>query len=172
MQLINHKNTGLTVCQRLLIEKSLELLYLGSIDSYRVRLNNPKSGLEELKYCLEEFQAGRIKHFHTIKAKDRDKKAIVEEVLALLDYNPNYLVFKVISKKYLKELLSNVTEHSYKKVISAIDLLLNENTTYLTAVIDGLAALIGGNDTTIAGLEKIDTSLNILFSELIHKGFL
>ena len=69
MQIISHKNTALTICQRFFIEKSLELLYLGSIDSYRVRLNNPKSILEELKYCLQEFQVGRIKHFHTIKAK-------------------------------------------------------------------------------------------------------
>ncbi|MBK7290099.1 MAG: hypothetical protein IPI78_07630 [Chitinophagaceae bacterium] len=88
MQIISHKNTGLTVCQRFFIEKSIELLYSGSIDSYRVRLNNPKSILEELKYCLEEFQAGRIKHFHTIKAKDKEKKALIEECLLTLNNAP------------------------------------------------------------------------------------
>jgi hypothetical protein len=47
MQLINHLNTNLTSCQKFFIEKSIELLYIGSIDSYRVRLNNPKTILEE-----------------------------------------------------------------------------------------------------------------------------
>jgi hypothetical protein len=171
MQLINHKNTGLTVCQRLFIEKSIELLYLGSIDSYRVRLNNPKSILIELKYCLEEFGAGRVKHFHTIKAKEKDKKAIIDEAVLLLDYDPNYLVFNTISRKYLKQLLSNADDHNYKKIISAIELLLDENTAYLNKVLDGLEALIIANDIAIIELEKIDLSLNILFSELIHKGF-
>jgi len=171
MQIISHKNTALTICQRFFIEKSLELLYLGSIDSYRVRLNNPKSILEELKYCLQEFQVGRIKHFHTIKAKGNEKKAIIDEALSQLASNPNYLVFNSITQKYLEQLLKNTDEYNYKKVVSAIELLLNENPAYLNAVIDGLETLIAANDTTINELEKIDTSLNILFSELISKGF-
>jgi len=171
MQIINHKNTNLTICQRLFIEKSLELLYLGSIDSYRVRLNNPKSALEELKYCLEEFDAGRIKHFQTIKSKDKEKKAIIDEVHMLLNYDPNYLVFSSISEKYLKQLLVTASENDYKKLISAIDILLDENNSYLASVIVGIEALITCNNITLAELTKIDKSLNILFSELIHIGF-
>src|SRR3982074_1327014 len=118
MQIISHKNASLTICQRFFIEKSLELLYLGSIDSYRVRLNNPKTIMLELKYCLQEFEIGRIKHFHTIKAKE--KKAIVDEAIALLAYNPNYLIFSSFSQKYLEQLLKTLDEYNYKKVISCI----------------------------------------------------
>lgn len=171
MQIINHKNAALTVCQRFFIEKSLELLYLGSIDSYRVRLHNPKTVLEEIKYCLEEFQQGRIKHFHTIKAKDKEKKALIDETITLLNYDPNYLEFNSITQKYLKQLLNNATENNFKKIISGIGILLAENDTYLTKVIDGLSGLIAANSATLADLEKIDTSLNILFSELISKGY-
>jgi hypothetical protein len=85
MQIIYHKNTTLTICQKFFIEKSIELLYYGSIDSYRVRLNNPKTVLEELRYCLKEYEIGRIKHFHTIKSKEKDKKALINETLKLLD---------------------------------------------------------------------------------------
>lgn len=28
------------------------------------RLNNPKTVLEELKYCLQEFEMNRVKNFH------------------------------------------------------------------------------------------------------------
>lgn len=176
MQLIRHKNTRLTVCERLFIEKSLELLYIGSIDSYRVKLNNPKSALAELKYCLEEFQAGRIKHFHTIKAKEKGKKALIDEATLLLEYSPNYLVFNTISKDYLLKLLTSVEENNYKKVINAIDILLSENIGYLAAALNSVETLIAANNTSLEALEIIDTSLNIIFTELISgghsKGFL
>jgi len=171
MQIIYHKNTTLTICQRFFIEKSIELLYYGSIDSYRVRLNNPKTILEELRYCLKEFEIGRIKHFQTIKSKDKDKKALINEALTLLDYDPNYLEFKSISKNYIKQLLDKIDENNYKKVISSIDILLAENNDYLIKVIDGLKTLINLNDFSLYSLEKIDRTLNTLFSELISKGY-
>jgi hypothetical protein len=170
MQIIVHKNTALTLCERFFIEKSLELLNIGSIDSYRVRLNNPKSILEELRYCLQEFEIGRIKHFQTIKAKE-GKKAIIDEAISLLEYNPNYLTFGFISEKYLEQLLRKIDENNYKKVISVIEILLRENVDYFARVLGGLETLIGANVSTINELEKIDKTLNILFSELINKGY-
>ncbi len=171
MQIILHKNTALTTSQRFFIEKSLELMYAGSIDSYRVRLNNPKSILEELKYCLKEYQIGRIKHFQTIKAEKNDKKAIVDEAIDLLEYKPNFLQFGAITQKYLTTLLRNLNEHNYKKVISSIEILLRENQNYLSNTIDGLETLIAANANTLNELHKIDKALNILFSELISKGY-
>jgi hypothetical protein len=171
MQLINHKNQGLTICQKFFIEKSIELLYIGSIDSYRVKLHNPKSILKEVKYCLEDFQVGRIKHFHSIKAKEKDKKAIIEEAISLIKEEPNYLIFNSISINYLEQLLTHANEFNYKKIISAIDILLDENNDYLSNVIDGLQLLINANQTPLPDLQKIDTSLNILYSELIGEGF-
>jgi hypothetical protein len=165
MQIINHKNLGLTSCQKFFIEKSLELLYLGSIDSYRVRLNNPKTIFEELKYCLQEFEIGRIKHFLTIKSKEKEKKALVDEAIYLLNDEPNYLTFNSISQKYLDQLLKTLDEYNYKKVISSIEIFLQENSQYLKSVIDGLEKLI------LDDLEKIDKTLSILFSELISKKY-
>ncbi len=170
MQIINHKNSELTVCQKFFIEKSVELLHLRSIDSYRVRLNNSKSIFEELKYCLNEFKIGRIKHFHTIKAKDK-KNAIINEAITLLESHPNYLEFNSISNKYLKKLLEEIDESAYKRVVSAIDVLLTENSNYLENIINGLASLIAGNDTTLEKLEAIDQTLNSLITELINNGF-
>lgn len=171
MQIIYHKNTTLTICQRFFIEKSLELLNYRTIDSYRVRLNNPKTILEELKYCLQEFEKNRVKHFNTIKAKENDKKALVDEAIILLKYEPNYLQFKSISKPYLEQLLKTINEHNYKKVISSIEILIDENKDYLITTINGLKAIIDANHTDLQALEKLDKTLNILFTELISKGY-
>jgi len=171
MQIITHKSNSLTVCQKFFIEKSLELLYIGSIDSYRVRLNNPKSILVELKYCLQEFDSGRILHFQTIKAKDPKKKAIIDEAIFFLNYNPNYLTFSSISFKYLEQLFKTIDENNYRKVISCIQILLSENLDYLNTVIDGLEGLINLNDSSSPVLENIDKTLNIIFSELIRLGY-
>ena len=171
MQIITHKSNSLTVCQKFFIEKSIELLYIGSIDSYRVRLNNPKSILVELKYCLQEFESGRILHFQTIKAKDSRKKALIDEAIYFLTYNPNYLAFNSISLKYLEQLFKTIDENNYKKVISSIEILLNENSDYLNKVIDGLEDLIKLNDSSYSVLETIDKTLNIIFSELIRLGY-
>ena len=69
------------------------------------------------------------------------------------------------------KLLNNAEENNYKKIIPTIEILLSENNTYLTTVIDGIETSIADNDTAIDKLEKIDISLNILFSELISLGF-
>ena len=170
MQIIDHKNTTLTISQKFFIEKSLELLYVGSIDSYRTKLNNPKRILEELRYCLIEFQKGRIKHFNTIKGK-KGTKVIVDEALYFINCNPSYLNFNAISLEYLNILLKELDEYNYKKVISSLDLLLNDNVNYLNSIVIGLEDLINLNTHNFENLCKIDHTLNYLFSELINKGY-
>ncbi|UPK71930.1 hypothetical protein [Chitinophaga filiformis] len=142
------------------------------MDSYRVKLNNPKTILKELKYCLQEYEKGRIKHFHTLKAKEKDKKAAVDEAISLISGDkPHYLSFKSISQRYLELLLRTIDEFNYRKVISSIEMLLSENELYLRTVISELELLVAADNATIAALEKLDDTLNILFSELINNGF-
>lgn len=171
MQIIDHKNTTLTVCQRFFIEKSIELLYMGSIDSYRIKLHNPITILEELKYCLTEFENGRIKHFHTIKGNQKSGKVVVDEVISLLNQEPSYIKYNSISQKYLTVLLKDLSEHNYKRLIPSITMLLKDNSNFIEDVIKGIESLIVTNDTSFDNLRKIDISLNILFSSLIKKGF-
>ena len=113
MQIIDHNNETLTVCQKFFIEKSIELLYMGSIDSYRIKLNNPLTILEELKYCLSEFDKGRIKHFHTIKGTAKTGKVLIDEVHTLLAVAPSYIKYDSISLEYLTVLLKEVKEDNY-----------------------------------------------------------
>lgn len=171
MQIINHRNSRLTLTQKFFIEKSLEMLHLGSIDSYRVRLHNSKTLFEELLYCLKEFKSRRIKHFHTIKTKDKEQYSLIDECLASLQGHPNYLTFEAISQPYLETILRNISDTNYLNVISALEILIRENNSYLHAVVNGLENLIVCGDSAIEALEKIDITLNALFSDLINKGY-
>lgn len=171
MQILVHKNTNLTITQRFFIEKSIELLYLGTIDSYRVKLNNSKTILEELRYCLKEFSNGRIKHFQTIKGKDKKNKAIIDEAIDLINDESNYLTFNTFTKEYFLGILRDLQEYDFKKAIACIDVLIADNADYLQNIISEIHGYINANDTTVNGLYKLDRSLNFLFSELIYKGF-
>lgn len=171
MQIPDHKNTSLTISQRFFIEKSLELLYLGTIDSYRVKLNNSRTILIELRYCLKEFSNGRIKHFHTIKGKEKKSRAIVDEAYEIIKCEDNFLTFSTFSKEYFLGILRDLQEHDFKKAIACIDVLMIDNTNYLQNIVNTIEGYILANDTTIDGLYKIDRSLNFLFSELIYRGY-
>jgi hypothetical protein len=171
MQFVSHKNQALSTCERFFIERSLELLYIGSIDSYRVKLNNPFTVLEELKYTLEEFQKGRIKHFLTIKAKEKDGKSLVDEALTLIKKEPSCLQFSSVSKEYLVKIIGELSEYNYKRLLYVIGLLLRENGNYIVGLFDILADRIAANVTSLQGLDRIDTLLNFLLSGLIAKGF-
>lgn len=171
MQIINHKKSDLSICQKFFIEKSIELLYYGTIDSYRVKLNNSKTILEELKYCIDEFDIGRIKHFHTIKGKEKDRKGLVDEAIKLISGVDNYLEFSSVSKDYLLSILRDINENNYRKVSAALEILIKENVNYLQKIIDKLKDLIDVNSSDFEHLERIDRILNILFSELVNKGF-
>ncbi len=171
MQVINHKNSELTVTQRFFIEKIVEMLYMGTIDSYRVRLHNPLTVMEELLYCLQEYKNGRIKHFHTIKAKEVKKYALIDECIQSLALDPNYLNFGSISQKYLNTIFKNIDEHNYLKVISCLNVLKKENEHYLSNIIAGLKQLIAINENSMEVLERIDVTLNILLSQLIAIGY-
>jgi hypothetical protein len=171
MQIISHQNTSLSITQKFFIEKSIELLYLGTIDSYRVRLNNSKTILEELRYCLKEYSNGRIKHFHTIKGKDKKNKAIVDEVIELIKCEDNYLSFSTFSKDYFLNILRELQENDFKKAISCIDVLMKDNTDYVQNILNAIELNLNTNDNSVDSLFKIDRSINFLFSELIHKGF-
>lgn len=171
MQIISHQNERLSVCQRFFIEKSIELLYLGTIDSYRVRLHNPRTILEELRYCLIEFDNGRIRHFQTICGKEKKNKAVVEEAIELIKCEDTQLIFSSFSKEYFLQILRELKENDFKKAILCIDILLLENQEYIRNILAALEVNIRTNQTSLEALHKIDRNINFLFSELIHKGF-
>lgn len=172
MQFIEFKNKNLTVEQRFFILKSLELLHSNTIDSYRVKVRNPKSIMVEIKECIEGFERGQIKHFLTI-AGEKDKLSLSNEAENMINTEPDYLRFTAISKEYYRTLLRTLSEKSYIKTKKSLELLIEDNADYVENIIDGLRQLLYHEEVQdiFPKLKKIDTTIGILFSELVDAGF-
>ena len=174
MQVIEHKIPNITTPQKFFVEKGVELLYRGSIDSYRVRVKSPKSILEELRTCLTEFEIGKIKHFQTI-AGHKDVPSLKEEAIALVNKEKNYLKFNSFSKDYFIDQLRGLSETGYKQVRNCISFVLRENENYLNELIailkEVLLKELEPQERLDARLTEIDKITNILFTELIDKGY-
>ena len=95
--------------QRIFVEKGLELLYKDTIDSYRLRLHNPKSIIEELVNNCISARNGHLT-------------------------NNEY----TINTEYYLELLKSVKKQHYNVVIQASNLILKENRNYQELLIQKL----------------------------------
>lgn len=179
MQQITHKLTTLTIPQKFFIEKSIEILYRGTIDTYRVRVKNPKSILSELKSAIEAFQKGQLKHFISITGKKNhttfSKYGFKDEAIDLIEAKNNYLKFNSVSEKYFITLLKELSESNYKQTKNSLSIVLKDNIEYADAIITGLKEKLNATYTTdeelITLLGDISKAINYLFTELIDIGF-
>ncbi|MFC6101508.1 hypothetical protein [Olivibacter domesticus] len=175
MQILYHKSPGLTIIQKFFIERSIELLYRSTIDSYRVRVKNPKTILNELRETIFAYERGQIKHFIAIASTERGKYALKDEALDLLESQPNYLRYQTFSNEYFISVLKTLDEKNYKRVRDCLGVLLKENKDYLSYVLTGLMHLLNESPETDLQLtdllKKIDTTLSILYTELLEIGF-
>lgn len=123
MQQINYKYSP-TPSQKLFTEKILESLYIGTLDSYRLRLHNPKTAIEELVYVTYQVRENILQRSHYV---DELKK----EVTALLESGGDGLIFKNISRDYYKGLIKeSAKKEKYTRIIQASKLVLKDNICY------------------------------------------
>ena len=175
MQQITYKNTTLTLSQKFFIEKSLELVYSHSIDSYRVRVRNPRSILKEIVTCIDNFNKGQIKHFETISGKSSSTPSLLTEAKNLIADSNSCLEFKTYDREFIIKLLNNLSKDNYKHCRKALEAIINDNDTYLNKVLSAIKDAIDfapSNDSEqINSLKKIDSLTNFLMSDLIDRGF-
>lgn len=171
MKILKHKNENLTFNQKFFIEKSIELLHVDTIDTYSVRLNNSYTILKELKDCLFDYIIGKIKHFNTIKGKERDSPSIRKECINLIDSDNSFLKYKSISKEFLKSIVEQLDERNYLKTIKTLEIVLNENENYLDNLLSRIIELIHQNSFELENLIELDYGLSFLYSQLIFEGY-
>lgn len=176
MQIQYHTAVELTIPQKFFIERSIELLYRSTIDSYRVRVKNPKTILGELRDAILAFERGQIKHFVAIAADEKHGFALKDEALELLESKPNYLKYQTFSAEYFISVLKTLDKYNYKRVKDCLGVILKENTAYLDDVLSGLRfllnAVVPDNDAALWQLlEEIDITIGILYTELLEIGF-
>jgi len=166
MQQVNFNYT-VTLIQKLFVEKILECLYIGTLDSYRLRLHNPKTAIEELVHVTFQVKQNILQRSEYVAE-------ICKEVISLLDGESDGLVFTSISKDYYLKLISHGRKkENFNVIIQASRLVIKDNLDYQQHLIDEIEKQIDnyveGNE--IEASEKLLSLVEYSLIELVNKGF-
>lgn len=127
---IIRSQTPLLPAEKFFIEKSLELLSNNTIDTYRLRLNNPKTILYELISVIDSVNKGSLRSLYV--------DILNEEALTLFKIE-NELVFNSITKGFFQKSLAN---KDYNNIYYAANLIISENPDYTTTLYNLIKAEI------------------------------
>lgn len=156
-----------TTVEYFFTQRLAELTYYGTLDSYRVRLNNPKSAITELCQVIEDWNNNKIKDFNTVDA-------VKNELIDLLNKEEN-LSFDYISKNSYLKLLSETKKDNYLKTLFASRRVIIDNKNYskaLGAWIEKLIDKINLSDKLdFADMAKLERILGYYVSELSSWGY-
>lgn len=157
--------------ESLFIEKSLELIYKNTIDTYRLRLNNPKTAIQELMDVCSLMQKNEL-------TNNQYAIALCKEVKNLL-FTENELIFKSVSKSFYIKLFDR-NEKNYQKILQASGLILNENKDYIDILYKKIYKFIIREKVIINADSKKLTDeetnqfldlIQFLFVELLNFGY-
>ncbi|NDK56822.1 hypothetical protein [Pontibacter fetidus] len=164
--------------QKLFIEKGIELLYRNTIDSFRLRLHNPKTLIEELIQVTYSSISGILTNNDYVESTSKELKQALED-------NNDGLLYKQINKKHYLEILNKADRNNYKLLIQSSKLILKDNLGYDAHLFDEVNNLMNSYDSLIDSegaltikesdffslRKKIVVFTNHLFVELINKGY-
>ncbi len=131
MKKLTFKIETLSLTQKFFIEKAIELLYRGTIDSYRVRVMNPVTILEELIAVAKGLNEGRVKDFKTLNSS-------IQETISLLksDKEDNVLIYTLFDVDYFIELLDKINKETFDEnflqLKNSAKIILRDNKDYLS----------------------------------------
>lgn len=175
MQNIN-LNYDVSRFERLFIDKGAELLFKNSIDSYRLRLHNPKTLIEELISVCQSSLTGFL-------TNNDYASSTAKELSKALEEGHDGINFVKVSKKHFKDTLAKPSSSNYSLLIQSSKLILKDNSNYLENVFATLVTEIGSFGTIVndgslkyhndlaASEKKIVVLSNHFFVGLISKGY-
>lgn len=163
--------------ENLFIYKSIELLSIYTIDSYRLRLHNPKTILEELKEIIYSSKQGVLTNNDYVEYTAKELKRLLEE-------NNDGLIFKQLDKKHFLSILTNPKRENYNLMLQSINIILKYNNQYIDNIFLEISnilnsysrmvdnkGLIKSDQDYAAAKKKLIKLLEFLYIELINKGF-
>lgn len=167
MQNINLRYSP-SIIQQLFVEKGLELLYKNTIDTYRLRLHNPKTIIEELFTICVEARDGVLTNNIYLNATSN-------EATVLIKRGNDALTFKSVSRKYFLNTLKSASKQNIDKLIQVCKLVLNDNRDYQNQLFTTVKTSIDSytNNTNFSNKEKKEfiLMLHYLCIELINLGY-
>ena len=167
MQQLNFSYTVNDI-QRLYVEKSLESLYKGTLDSYRVRINNTKTIIEEVINVSQQVKDGVLQRNEYVKETCTEAKNLISKF-------PDSLIWTNISQEFyiFKILTLHKNKSNYAKIIQASKLVLADNHEYAIKVIEKVKELIDayivGDDILVN--QKLLKHSDFYNIELLEKGY-
>ena len=165
------------ISQRFFVEKMLDLYYEYVIDSYRVRVHNPISLLEECNNLIEDWNSDKIKRFDTLR------QAFHELILLLKNDFDDTVDYGFPEKNIFINNLECLTKCDDKSISInclyevgyQIGYLLSINKDYINHLISKIENLLSFDRTDIASciphFDKLSMNASFLATELIRKGY-
>ncbi|MDJ1498811.1 hypothetical protein QNI19_38130 [Cytophagaceae bacterium DM2B3-1] len=164
--------------ERLFIERSIELLYKNTIDSFRLRLHNPKTLIEELITVAQSSLSGVLTNNDYVVSTTK-------ELTAALDEDNHGLVFNQVNIKYYLGILKKSDRSNYKLIIQSSKLILKDNPNYDENLFKEIYLLLKSYNSLLTPSnslnidaktyyqtrKKIGDLTNHLFVELINNGY-
>jgi len=178
MQNINLKYS-VNPLENLFIYKSIELLSIYTIDSYRIRLHNPKTLLEELREVIYSSIQGVLTNNDYVEFASKELKRLLSE-------DNDGLVFKHLNKKHFLSILEKPNRNNYSLILQSSNIILKYNTEYLDNVYRDISNILNSYTKFVDSKGAIAPSyaieyeivkkklirlLEYFYIELINKGF-
>jgi hypothetical protein len=164
-----------TPIQRFFIDRCIELLYVNSLDTYRLRLHNPLTLLKELISVGKLTADGLLSNKVYIKDISEELRLIISEG------NHGFNFSKFSEKYFITQILSK--KESPKMVLQGARILLSDNADYLPRLLERVRTLANSYATFLDEQEvlnqkeydkcliELNALLGHLHVELLQKGF-
>lgn len=159
-----------TEAELFFIEKSVELLHRNTIDTYRLRINNSKTVVQELLSVCLDLKVGHLKNHDYAKA-------LAKECMRTLG-KCDILNFHTIRKDYYIGLLDKLASNSsqdYGIIIHASEIVLSDNLGILKDVVKriGRTILKCNSLSSIPGsfINGLSNLIQFFLVELVLMGF-
>lgn len=144
------KRYNFSVTEYFATQRLAELTFYGTLDSYRIRLNNPKTTITELCQVMLDWHDNKIKDFKTVKY-------VIEELLKLLNSDKELVFSKTTKNSYIK-LLNDCKDNSYLHVLYSSRIILSENVDYIDRLFKNI-------DIEVARLNQLNKIESLDYSE-------
>lgn len=158
-----------TISQKFFIEYFLELLHNETLDSYRARLHNPYTILEELAKVVNDRHHNRIKTDVTVQyVAEEARDAIRDE---------SELTFRAVPKAYLLSLIEKCVKKDadYMGLSFALQRVISENANYtptlFARISEQILALNQNSALLLADYGVLYRLTNCIVTALINQGY-
>ena len=163
-------NFRMTIAERFFLEKIFELLHRETIDSYRLRLHNPKTIIIELKNVLDDLKKNKLRNKNYAET-------LINETIRLVD-EENELEFIGIRKSYFRKIIDqkkNGGSIDFSQIFYGLCQILLDNKKYLEKLFDSIQLEINRINNidivTPIELKDLNRMVGYLFVELKNLGY-